>query len=241
MNRIGLIGYPLGHSRSPEIFSKIFQKEGSSNWSYDLFEIPPGKNIRSWLNKIQHLKGFNVTIPYKETIIPSLDEISEEARSIGAVNTVVVSHGKWHGHNTDYFGFRNSLSEWKLSPEKVLILGTGGASKAVQKVFQDLDIPCLTVSRKTGNADLTYDDLDTNVISSVDTIINTTPLGTYPHIKTSPEIPYEILDDQVMIDLVYNPDLTEFMKKGLAQGCRVFNGGRMLQLQAEKAWELFKA
>ncbi|WNB17779.1 shikimate dehydrogenase family protein [Marivirga arenosa] len=241
MKTFGLIGYPLEHSFSGKYFAEKFEKENIEDCEYRLF---PLENIQEFENlKKQEIAGLNVTIPYKEQIIPFLDKLDEHAAAIGAVNVVQFKDGETKGFNSDYFGFKNSLLKFLPTDfnSKALILGSGGASKAIKKVLEDINIPFSVVSRKEGY-DLTYTDLNQNpeIIKENKLIINTTPLGTYPDIENKPSIPYTLLTGyHNLYDLVYNPAETAFMKAGKKQGAQVMNGLEMLIGQAEKSWEIW--
>lgn len=243
MKTFGLIGYPLSHSFSSKYFSDKFQNEGIKNCEYKNFEIEKIDLLNDVIKSNPDLVGFNVTIPYKEQIIPFLDELSDEAQTIGAVNTVKVERNgdsvKLIGHNTDAFGFKESLRPvMKGYHHKALILGTGGASKAVHYVLKDIGLDVFFVSRNPSETNsISYDDLNEMAIKNFLLIINTTPLGTYPNIEECPNIPYEFLSDQhLLYDLVYNPETTLFMQKGMDQGAVARNGYAMLVQQAEGAW-----
>ncbi len=238
----GLIGRTLGHSFSARYFTDKFHREGIDA-EFRNFELAAIDGLKGMLAANPDLRGFNVTIPYKEEIIPLLDGISPEARRIGAVNCVKIENGKLTGHNTDVYGFRKSLLNL-IGDERpeALVLGTGGASKAVKWVLADLGIPFKTVSRSSKGGDLTYEDLakQTDIAAASRLIVNSTPLGTYPNVDDAPDIPYSaITPGHFMFDLVYNPEQTLFMKKGEAQGARTSNGYEMLIGQAERAWEIW--
>lgn len=241
MNTYGLIGYPLEHSFSGKYFAEKFEKENIQNCEYRLF---PLENIQKFEElKKQEIAGLNVTIPYKEQIIHYLDELDEHAKSIGAVNVIQFKNGKIKGYNSDYYGFIDSLLKFLPAAfkSKALILGTGGASKAIKQVLTDLSIPYKIVSRK-GGFDFTYDDLNAKpeFFDDFHLIINTTPLGTYPKVEEKPELPYETLsEDHYLYDLVYNPSETSFMKAGEKRGAKTINGLEMLIGQAEKSWEIW--
>lgn len=244
MRLFGLIGYPLTHSFSKNYFTEKFAKEGIADAKYELFEIREALQIKDILSENPGLCGLNVTIPHKEAVIPLMDELDEPVKEIRAVNVIKVLPGKkLKGYNSDYHGFKQSLL--KLLPDnfsdiRALVLGTGGASKAVMAALKDLDIEFTLISR-TGNSEiLSYSDLSGALIKNHRLIINTTPLGMYPQTETFPEIPYEVVGtDHFLFDLVYNPEETAFLKKGKARGARVKNGLEMLYLQAEKAWEIW--
>jgi shikimate dehydrogenase len=246
MKHYGLIGHPLSHSFSKEYFSKKFEQESITESSYDLFDIDKIDKISEILSKNPKLKGLNVTIPYKETVMKYLTEIDQKAKEIGAVNTVKISDDKQHlkGFNTDYDGFKKSLKPFlDINHERALILGTGGAAKTVKFVLNELNIKCLLVSRNPTNGDeISYDEVNQYVIKHHQLIINTTPVGTFPNTNDCIELPYDYLTDKhLLYDLVYNPALTEFLKKGKEKGCITINGLQMLKIQAEKAWEIWNS
>ena len=237
-HKLGLIGYPLGHTFSPSFFEKKFQHLRITNSEYLAYPI---ENIRK-VNEIfeKGVTGLNVTIPYKEQIIPYLDELSVEAFEINAVNTIKIKDGRRIGYNTDSYGFEFSLKKLigNNSVEEALVLGTGGASKAIIFVLNKLSINFKLVSRN--NNHLTYAELDEKVIEQSQLIINTTPLGMHPKINECPDIPYSALTAKhFLYDLVYNPEKSLFLEKGEMQGCSIKNGYEMLILQAEKAWEIW--
>jgi len=236
MRKFGLIGYPLKHSFSPGYFSEKFKKENISDARYDLYPIEEVKEVKALLDG--NITGLNVTIPYKKSVIPFLNELDPISKSVGAVNTIKIENGKTKGYNTDVFGFEHSLVKCfgAPAPKKALILGNGGATKAVQYVLDKLSIDYQIVSRKGGF--LNYGALNEEIISSHTLIINTTPLGMSPTLDTCPDIPYEhISDNHILYDLVYNPEKTLFLQKGAANGATIKNGLEMLHLQAEKSWE----
>ncbi|HET8858599.1 shikimate dehydrogenase [Marivirga sp.] len=241
MKTYGLIGYPLDHSFSGKYFGEKFEKENIQNCEYRLF---PLENIQGFVNlEKQKIAGLNVTIPYKEQIIPYLDELDSHAKAIGAVNVIQFINGKTKGYNSDYYGFKDSLSHFlpKDFKSKALILGTGGASKAIKQVLTDLSIPFKIVSRKVA-FDFTYEELNAKpeIIQDFQLIINTTPLGTYPKVEEKPDLPYEALtENHYFYDLVYNPSETAFMKAGATNGAKTINGLEMLVGQAEKSWEIW--
>ncbi len=241
----GLIGYPLSHSFSKKYFSDKFLKEGVSDCYYELFPLKDISEFPLLIKKYPNLKGLNVTIPYKESVLPFLDVFDENAAAVGAVNTIKIHSGKLYGYNTDVYGFEKSLLQFlktgQLSSiQKALVLGTGGASKAVCFVLKKLGIFYAKVSRDSKKGDLTYEDLDEKILSDTQLIINTTPLGMAPNATTFPALDYELLDsNHFLFDLVYNPEKTVFLTKGKKQGCSIMNGLPMLQLQAEKAWEIW--
>ncbi len=239
MRTFGLIGYPLKHSFSPEYFMKKFVKEGIINSEYCLFEL---ENMEHIIDLVEAKKpsGLNVTIPYKEQVLPYMDELSQEAKKTGAVNTIKFRGEICIGYNTDIYGFEVSLRQLygRNKPVNALILGTGGAAKAVQYVLEEHNIMYQNVSRRQGY--LNYEDLDVGLINAHLLIINTTPLGTYPNVNNCPRIPYHFLTKRhLLYDLVYNPQETLFLKQGEARGAKTMNGLNMLHLQAEKAWEIW--
>lgn len=236
----GLIGRSLAHSFSRNFFTAKFDAEQRAA-DYSLIEIEDIATINSVIAK-RALVGFNVTIPYKESIIPYLDELSADAMSVGAVNCVVVRDGKTIGYNTDIRGIEASLG-WLTIDEntKALILGTGGASKAVQYVLKKMGIDFKVVSRDTERGDLTYEQLTSEVIKEHLLIINTTPVGTAPNIEEAPAIDYSAIGAyHQLFDLVYNPATTEFLKRGEAQGANTMNGILMLQTQAIASWHIWQ-
>lgn len=248
MNLYGLIGYPLSHSFSKRYFTEKFERENIPNSRYDLYELKDIQEVVPLLAKTRNLRGLNVTIPYKEAVIPYLDELDEaSARRIGAVNTIrIFADGSTKGYNTDYYGFRQSLEEWldhrgeSCSDMKALVLGSGGASKAVITALMDLRAEYRVVSREASDTNLSYEELTEQIIREHRLIINTTPLGMYPHTDTFPPLPYLWLGHRhFLYDLVYNPVETLFLKKGAAQGAITHGGLKMLQLQAEKAWDIW--
>ena len=245
MREFGLIGKKLGHSFSKNYFAKKFENEGISDSQYDLYEIPSAENLPDLISKFNgRLEGLNVTIPYKEDVLPLLSDIDPTAKEIGAVNVLKISkEGKIKGYNSDYYGFKTSLKNFvgtDLNGIKALIFGTGGASKAVKQALIDLNIPYQYVSRNGGTNMLSYDDVTTSTIKEHQLLINSTPLGMYPNVDTCPDIPYEaIKQGHYLYDLVYNPEETLFMKKGRVQGAKAIHGLEMLELQAEKSWEIW--
>lgn len=246
MKLFGLIGFPLSHSFSRKYFTEKFEREGITDCDYQLFPIENISSLPQLLKDHPNLQGLNVTIPYKQQVIPYLNQVNESAEKIGAVNVVKIVDGQLFGFNSDYYGFRESLLNFIPGPDdiKALVLGTGGASKAVNVVLQDLGINYLTISRKAHEKGLTYQELERmpEVISSHQLIINTTPLGMSPAVDTAPHIDYSSLsDNHFLLDLVYNPENTLFMQKGAEAGARVKNGLEMLHLQAEKSWEIWNS
>lgn len=246
MPLLGLIGNPIGHSRSPEIFAGFFRHEGLTDWNYELFPLTDIAELPALIEKQPNLRGLNVTIPFKTSIIPLLDNISAEAEEIGAVNTVkiIYQNGKiiLSGLNTDVYGFEKLLhNSGAQKTDAALVLGSGGAAKAVCYVLRSKKIPYQLVSRNPQTGELGYNDLTETIIASHSLIINTTPLGMHPRTAEYPPIPFDFIDSKhTVIDLIYNPETTELMQKAMKQGATAFNGLLMLQKQAEKAWEIFK-
>jgi len=238
-HKLGLIGYPLSHSFSPAYFSDKFEQLGITDSEYQAYPLLAIDFLHSEVLS-KGVTGFNITIPYKEQIIPYLDALSEEASAVGAVNTVKIENGRLVGYNTDVFGFASSLND-QLNGEKIekaLVLGSGGASKAVQYVLRSMNITYQVVSRKPPN--LTYQELTPEIMSDHKLIINTTPLGMYPNVDKCPDIGYDQLTDQhFLYDLVYNPQKTLFLKRGEQKGSSIKNGHDMLALQADKSWQIW--
>ncbi len=241
-NLYGLLGRNISYSFSRGYFSEKFEKENIKDSFYTNFDISEITDFKKVIAENPNLKGMNVTIPYKEAVIPFLDELNETAAAIGAVNTIQFKEGKLIGHNTDYYGFQKSIEPF-INTEihhKALILGTGGAAKAVLYVMQLLDIPAKLVSRTSKPTQLTYGELSKEILESYQIIINTTPLGTFPNVNDKPNIPYQHLGKQhLLFDLIYNPTETSFLSEGKKRGTSIANGQSMLQLQAEKAWQIW--
>ena len=242
MKKYGLLGYPLGHSFSRNYFNQKFEAE-KIDAEYLNFEIPEIKEIKNVIKENPELNGLNVTIPYKEQVIPYLDDLDEDARLIGAVNVIKFSKGlfgkvKLKGYNSDIIGFKQSIEPLlKEHHRKALILGTGGASKAVFQGLKQLGVASTFVSRKAKEYCITYEEITPKVMEQYTVIVNTTPLGMYPNVNACPDIPYDLLtSDHLLYDLLYNPDETLFMRKGKEKGAVVKNGLEMLLLQAFAAW-----
>ena len=249
VKRLGLIGYPLGHSFSAGYFAEKFKKERIDGYSYENFPIENIELFPSLIEENPDLIGLNVTIPYKEKVIPFLNELTDEAKSIGAVNTIKIIRKEGEkpyliGHNTDCFGFQESLKPLlKGYHHKALILGTGGAAKAVEYVLKNIGLEVRYVSRNPEDENVyRYEDLEGEVFNIFKVIVNSTPLGMHPKVDQCPPLPYELLNQEnLLYDLVYNPAETLFMKKGKEQGALTQNGLPMLQLQAEGAWKFWTA
>ncbi len=244
MKRLGLIGRTLGHSFSARYFAEKFEREGlAGEYEYSLYELPEIECVEELVRSTENLLGFNVTIPYKQQIIPYLDELSSEARNIGAVNCVkILADGRRIGYNTDVDGIRLSLNKLlgSVEPEGALVLGTGGASQAVQYVLAERNIPYQIVSRDTAKGNLTYDDISAEVLSEHTLIINSTPVGMYPKVEDAPSIDYSCLtSDHFLFDLVYNPVETQFLRMGAKYGAHTLSGLDMLYAQAEAAWSIW--
>ena len=240
----GLIGYPLGHSRSPELFMEFFRQEGIINAEYKLFPIQAISDLHTILKENPALTGFNVTIPYKEAILPLLDELDETAAAIGAVNTVTVTRAEGRirlkGYNTDGPGFLATLKRLELRGP-ALILGTGGSSRAVAWACAQAGIEFRKASRYRGvNGCISYEEVDRAIITSHPLIVNTTPLGMHPDIDAAPPLPYlHVTSQHLLYDLVYNPETTRFLHHGTQAGARTVNGLEMLRRQAEFSFRIF--
>jgi shikimate dehydrogenase len=245
MDKYGLIGYPLGHSFSISYFNQKFQDE-NIDAVYENYEIPSIDELPEVLSSNPELKGINVTIPYKEKVLPFLDSISPEARAIGAVNVIRVSHKGnktiLKGYNSDVIGFTKSIEPMldKKLHQKALILGTGGASKAIDYGLRNLGLETVFVSRYERPGTIQYKNVTPEVVKEYNVIINCTPIGMYPKTEVCPELPYEAMDSHtILYDLIYNPDETLFMKRGAEYGANVKNGLEMLLLQAFSSWEFW--
>lgn len=237
----GLIGRNISYSFSAGYFAKKFADEGLGHCSYRNFDIDDIRELRDVIEDVKRLKGLNVTIPYKEEIIPLLDSLSKTAATIGAVNTITVSKTGLKGYNTDHYGFRKALKPLLMPHHnKALILGTGGAAKAVAFALRRLRIEYDFVSRTATDVIFPYENLDKEVFDEYPIIINTTPLGTFPDVSSYPPLDYSLFTNKhIAFDLVYNPEETLFLKKARENGATVTNGYTMLVHQAEKAWEIW--
>lgn len=245
MKKFGIIGYPLGHSFSPGYFNEKFENEGIDA-HYDKYELPVITDLQAVIDYTPDLCGFNVTIPYKEKVMSYLDSVSPEARAIGAVNVVKISRKDGNkpyleGYNSDVFGFMRSIQPLLDNHhKKALILGTGGASKAVNYGLHQFGIETVLVSRSQKDKTIQYQQITPEMLAEYTVIVNCTPCGMAPHFNECPDIPYEALSKQhLLYDLIYNPDETLFLKKGKAQGALTKNGLEMLLLQAEAGWEIW--
>ena len=242
-NQYGLIGYPLGHSFSKKYFDKKFVEQESED-SYSLFELQNINDFNSLISE-KALKGINVTIPHKQSVIPFLHKLDKSAELVGAVNVINIENDILIGYNTDYPAFKNTLKKWLDNTNiKALVLGTGGASKAIITALEDLKITYQQVSRSESKKCITYKTLNESLhlLDEFKLIINTTPLGMAPQVKSKPDIMYNLLTpSHYLYDLVYNPEETAFLHQGKKLGCQTKNGLEMLHLQAELAWDIWNA
>ncbi|WP_185873748.1 shikimate dehydrogenase family protein [Blattabacterium cuenoti] len=240
----GLVGKKIHYSFSKNFFLKKFKKESIHQVTYKIFDIPKIENIIN-IFKNPNLKGCNITIPYKESIIPYLDKIMPEAKSIGSVNVVKIDKNKYRiGYNTDVYGFEFSFKKdmniLLYKKPKALILGTGGVSKSVSFILKKLEIPYKYVSRKKNKNFILYTEINKNLLKDFKIIINCTPVGTYPFINYCPFLPYQYLSSEhYLYDLIYNPSKTLFLKKGEEKGAMIRNGLEMLHIQAEESWKIW--
>ena len=240
MDKYGIIGNPLGHSFSKGFFTEKFAREGIDA-EYLNFQIPEIGKLTEVLQENPELRGINVTLPYKTEVIPFLDELSDEAREIGAVNVVQIRNGHLKGFNSDIIGFTRSIQPLlKPHHRKALILGTGGASRAIRVGLTRLGLEWKYVSRTPREGMITYGNITAETLREYEVIVNCSPVGMFPKVDECPAIPYEFLtQDNLLYDLVYNPENTLFMKKGALQGAVVKNGLEMLHLQAIASWEFW--
>ena len=241
-NRFGLLGRNINYSFSKGYFTDKFSNENFEGCTYENFDIPEINAFPQIIKSTSDLKGLNVTIPYKEVVMPFLDKLSKKAAVIGAVNTIkITKKGKLKGYNTDYYGFKKSLKPLLQSHhKKALILGTGGASKGVGFALDELGIPYTFVSRAAKDNAIDYDTINASTFDEYQIIINSTPVGTSPNTEAFPLIPYEYFTkNHIAYDLIYNPAETQFLKKAAAQGAEIKNGLDMLIFQAEKAWAIW--
>lgn len=243
MKLFGLIGNPLTHSFSKKYFTEKFRRENISDCSYENFQLSSIEELYALIASHNNLAGLNVTIPFKELVIPFLNELDEIATETGAVNTIKISNGQLKGFNTDVYGFTESIINLlEHSHTSALILGTGGSSKAVAYGLKKMGIGFDFVSRNPDKNELGYENLTADVILQHKIIINTTPAGMFPSIESCPSIPYEHLTkSHLLFDLIYNPDETLFLQKAKARGAQIMNGMDMLKLQAEKSWEIWNS
>ena len=242
MRQFGLIGHPLTHSFSPTYFSEKFQKEEISDAQYDAFELQDISQFPNLLKSNPGLAGLNVTIPYKESVMPYLDEIDPVAAEISSVNTILFHDGKTIGHNTDLIGISETLKphlEWYMMT--ALIIGTGGSAKTVSYFLKKIGIQTLFITRNPSSIDqIGYAELTEEMIQKHKLIINCSPVGMFPHVEEKPDIPYEgITDMHVLFDLIYNPPMTQFLQEAQDRDATTLNGSKMLRIQAEASWELW--
>lgn len=241
MIKYGLIGFPLTHSFSKKYFTEKFERESIADHAYELFPIQDISALPGVLTAEPELKGLNVTIPYKEQVIAFLDEQSAVVKEIQACNCIRIVEGKLIGYNTDVIGFEKTL-ERKLLPHhnRALVLGTGGAAKAVHYVLRNKGIEYLEVSRTPKEGCLTYSEITKETLSAFTLIINTTPLGMFPNVDQAPDLPYEALTEKhYLYDLVYNPSKTKFLQEGEERGAVIENGADMLVIQADASWDIW--
>ncbi|MFS4492378.1 shikimate dehydrogenase family protein [Maribacter sp. 2308TA10-17] len=241
--KFGLVGKDISYSFSRGYFSKKFKELGLDDHSYVNFDLQKIEAFKDLIPENPEIKGMNVTIPYKEEVIPFLTKLDSKAKRIGAVNTIKVNKGELTGYNTDIYGFQKSIEPFlKKHHNKALILGTGGASKAIAFVFEELEIPYKFVSRNPKENQLSYRDLNNYILKEYTILVNSTPVGTHPNINQKPDIPYHhISKKHLLFDLIYNPDKTAFLITGESQGAAICNGHQMLELQAEKSWEIWNS
>ncbi len=248
---LGLIGYPLSHSFSPAYFNEKFEKLGIKDATYKLFPLENITDFPNFILNNKNLTGFNVTIPHKQNIIPYLDELDISAQNVGAVNVVkILKNHTLRGYNTDVYGFMQTIAKYlendflKSYPKKnhkAMILGEGGASKAVKSVFLEKNIPFDTISRRENSSNYRYENITQDFLAEFSFIVNTTPLGMYPNIEQAPLLPYNHLENtHILIDLVYNPKETLFLRYGKEKNAFTENGLTMLYAQAEKAWKIWQ-
>lgn len=243
MRRFGLLGYPLSHSFSQKYFTEKFAQLGLSDCVYENFSLPTIEQLSVVLKEKKDLCGFNITIPYKKQVLSFLDEVSPVVAAIGACNCVQINAGKLTGHNTDVVGFEQSLTPF-LQPHhtRALVLGTGGASAAVEYVLRKLGISVQYVSRVASGNSIAYEQVDENILTTHHLLINTTPLGMFPNVTECPDLPYRFLSSQHhLYDLIYNPAETKFLSNGKTQGASTQNGQEMLILQAEESWRIWNS
>jgi len=239
----GLIGRNISYSFSKTYFNNKFIALNLPDYSYENFDLPGLEEFHSLIKKNNTLRGLNVTIPYKEEIIPYLDSLDKNARRIGAVNTIKFTKDGLIGYNTDVYGFKKSIQPILTKSHKnALILGTGGASKAIAFVLKELGISYQYVSRNPIGDQIGYSELNKEIIVAHTILINCTPLGTFPKTEAKPDVPYEFLtSNHLLFDLIYNPEKTAFLLSGEQRGAIICNGAKMLELQAEKAWQIWNS
>jgi shikimate dehydrogenase len=245
MRKFGLIGYPLGHSFSKTYFTEKFLNEHITDCSYENFPINNLKLLSKLLSEEPDLLGLNITIPYKSQIFRFIDVIDMEAREIGAVNVLKIKRSagriQLYGFNSDVTGIYDSLAPFiKKNIKNSIVLGTGGSSRAVCHVLKKFGLNITLVSRNKRPGFLDYTDIDSGILTNASLIVNTTPLGMFPNTETRPEINYGLLNEShILFDLVYNPEVTFFLRSGMERGCSVITGLKMLHSQAEKSWQIW--
>ena len=241
MKKLGLIGHPVGHSKSPLLFKTKLASIGRPEIEYSAFNLKCVEDFEDLINTEPELMGLNVTIPHKQSIISKLCCLDEDAQAIGAVNTIVKTEHGWKGYNTDAYGFRQSMKPFiKGIQQRALIFGTGGASLAVECSLSELGIKTAVVSRTPGEGQIDYDELSSEAIAHYLLIVNCTPLGTWPEIEGCVNIPWEgVGEKHLAVDLVYNPEETTFIKKARKRGASAMNGADMLRLQAKRSLEIW--
>lgn len=245
MRKFGLIGYPLGHSFSKKYFTEKFLKEDIPDCSYENYPIEEITQVKKLVSQDHDLCGLNVTIPYKSEIIRFLDSIDPEAKEIGAVNVLKIKRfegiTELLGYNSDVTGIRDSLSPFITSSVRnAVVFGTGGSSRAVCYALKKYGITITQISREKKSGMYTYSDINAEMLENTELLVNTTPLGMFPDVKGKPDINYSLLSDKhILFDLVYNPEITSFLKMGMAQGCTIISGIKMLHSQAERSWEIW--
>ncbi len=242
IDKYGLIGKDISYSFSKKFFKRKFINEGLNNCSYENYDINSISELLEVINNTK-IKGLNVTIPYKESVIELLNHIDPIAKKIGAVNTIKIDkQNKLLGYNTDYIGFKQSLESNISNQKRALILGTGGASKAIVYALKTLNIKTLLVSRKNRKESITYEDISNQIIKDHTIIINCTPLGTYPNIEECPKIPYQYITERhLCYDLIYNPIKTKFLIFSEKEGASIINGNEMLENQAIESWKIWNS
>lgn len=244
MNKLfGLIGYPLTHSFSKKYFTEKFVAHKLTDHRYELFEISEVAKVKEIIDSNPDLVGLNVTIPYKESILPYLDSLDATAELIGAVNVISLVDGRLIGFNSDHYGFRSSLLNWtgEKTIRSAIVLGTGGASKAIITALGELNIDYVLISSTKKKGAISYDEMNSSgLLGQTDLVVNTTPLGMYPSIDATPNIDFEQLNENhYCFDLIYNPPKTQFLQRAENRGAQIKNGIEMLELQAEKSWEIW--
>lgn len=255
---LGVVGTPLGHSQSPAMFQRRFASLGRNDLDYQAYEFKSIDEVATWMTSTPTLKGFNVTLPFKQSIMSFLDALSPEAKEVGAVNTVVRQGDLWVGYNTDVWGFQRAIQPFlAMRHERALVLGTGGSAAAVHHALKGLGIEAVSVSRGVHAKDMVdggsrplawgrpvigYDELSSWTFQHHLLLIQCTPVGMYPHVEACPPIPTEFLGpDHLVVDLIYNPSQTELLRRARNQGALTLNGADMLRLQADRAWEIWSA